>query len=141
MIQRPQEGLPPAERAVVRKGGIIFVAATLGAVVLAIVLMAAGVDAEVTAGAVVTVAAATGVYLVFGVFKLQRYSAEMRRQERLRPRRVKLGRWAATLALSSAATLAVWIQEDGRGFAVVMLIILGLSVLWAIYDIARGPRE
>jgi hypothetical protein len=137
----PEERLTPEERAKWRRAVIVLVGGSiLGLLVaLGLTLLGAGINISVL-GALV-VGAATGLFMAFGVFKVQEYAAEARRARRALSRGERLKQWIPAIALVGLSALVLSREQGARGFARISTILLILSILWAIVDISRGPRE
>jgi hypothetical protein len=83
----------------------------------------------------------TGLYVAFGVLKVQEHAAEARRAQRALSRRERLKRWILSVAVVGLLAWALSREPDAHVFSRAMTILFLVSILWAIIDITRGPSE
>jgi len=106
---------------------------------LVIALTALGVNENVIFAVVAPIAALVPLYILFGVFRIQRYTAEVRREMRTRPRRQRLKEALVAMLFSGGMVVWLWVQDE-VGAAEALSAVLVVCALFLALDICRAPR-
>ena len=140
MIGRPEGDIPPEDVARFRRVVITLASGTAAIVVVAVVLGALNVSAWVSTAVALGMAGSVGIYLVFGVLQVQRYSKQMRLKQRQLPRKERAKRWVGTLLVAGLFTVGMSLREGGSRSDSQLAVLFGVVVLVAVIDVVRGPR-